>query len=246
MNFGKKNEKLRKKINDLAPDFILVAGDIINKSEICYPSNAFSLLEELASTYKIYYAYGNHEQKAELIFQDKEEAEKSPSGELLGKSWKEYKEQLVKRGVIFLNNESTSFEKNGEKLLITGVSIAREFFRRTDIPKMEQGYLRSLLGEKNASEFRILIAHNPVYFSEYTKWGADLTVSGHLHGGLVRLPVVGGIISPQVRLFPKYSAGIFTENGKQMIVSRGLGSHSLMPRIFNRPEIVSIVLKRDK
>jgi predicted MPP superfamily phosphohydrolase len=108
---------------------------------------------------------------------------------------------------------------------------------------MEKGYLASLIGDKPNKNFAILIAHNPVYFTEYTRWGADLTLSGHLHGGLVRLPFIGGVASPQIRLFPKYSAGNYTENGQQMIVSRGLGSHSLMPRIWNAPEIVSITLK---
>ncbi len=245
-HFGRKNKRLVKKINNLSPDFILVAGDMINKNENCYPSEAYSLLEELAVKYKIYYAYGNHEQKIDLIAGNKKEAQKALSDNLLGESWKDYKENLIKRGVVFLDNESTSYEKNGSKLLITGTSIAREFFHRTGIPVMEQEYLNSLVGEKKSSEYQILIAHNPVYFSEYTRWGADLTVSGHLHGGLVRLPGVGGVISPQVKLFPKYSGGHFNENNKQMIVSRGLGSHSMMPRIFNIPEIVSIVLKKHK
>ncbi|MDD3174462.1 MAG: metallophosphoesterase [Herbinix sp.] len=236
-NFGKNNERLVKRIDELSPEFIIIAGDMINKSAACYPSNVFRLLEQLAKRYKIFYAYGNHEQRMDRIL------EMNINQNDLSSTWVEFKKILTNLGVIFLDNKSTVFIKNKEKLRITGVSIGREYFIRGKIPAMEEGYIRSLIGEKTKKEYQILIAHNPVYFSEYANWGADLTISGHLHGGLVRLPGVGGVISPQVKLFPKYNSGNFAENGQQMVVSRGLGSHSMMPRVFNAPEIVYITMK---
>jgi predicted MPP superfamily phosphohydrolase len=242
-NFGKQNERLAGKIEKLAPEFIIVAGDMMNKNASCYPSNAYTLLSRLAERYKIYYAYGNHEQKMERLQREYREG-MTPAQKELYSTWLEYKGKLVKKNVTFLNNESVILTKNREKLRITGVSIDRKFFERSKMKPMEKGYLNSLIGAKLNKSYTIMIAHNPVYFKEYTEWGADLTLCGHLHGGLVRLPFIGGVISPQVRLFPKYSAGNYTEKEQQMIVSRGLGSHSLMPRIWNVPEIVSIKLKR--
>ena len=97
--------------------------------------------------------------------------------------------------------------------------------------------VEKLLGSVKEDKFSILLAHNPEYFKSYAKWGADLTVSGHIHGGIMRLPLIGGVISPSLRLFPKYDSGEFEENGKKMILSRGMGLHHIKLRFFNRPEI---------
>lgn len=252
-NFGMNNERLISKIEKLKPEFIVMAGDIINKGSKCSPSNALTLMEQLAANYKIFYAYGNHEQRLNGLNTNNDEDKikqqavshainNNTEQKHLFSSWTEYKNKLTKLGVIFLDNKSTFFIKNGEKLRITGVSIDKKFFEHTRKPAMEKGYLNTLIGNSKDADYQILIAHNPVYFKEYIGWGADLILSGHLHGGLVRLPGIGGMVSPQVSLFPKYDAGIFSENGHQMVVSRGLGSHSIMPRIFNAPEIVSVTL----
>jgi predicted MPP superfamily phosphohydrolase len=239
MNFGRNNRRLAARIDKLSPEFILVAGDLIDKNSTCYPGNAYKLLEYLAGKYKIYYAYGNHEQKLELYASDEWPEQKKK----LYASWIEFKDRLEKLNVEFLDNSSTLYCRNNSKLCISGVSIGQEYFQKSGIPVMKKEYLTSLLGNTNSNYFQLLIAHNPVYFYDYASWGADLTVSGHLHGGMVRLPGIGGVISPQVKLFPKYHSGNFTENGQEMIVSRGLGTHSHMPRLFNVPEIVYIKLK---
>ncbi len=236
--FGKDNKRLIKKIHELSPEFIIVAGDIINKQEACYPSNAYSLLNRLAVQYKIYYAYGNHEQWMKDLLEQSEQ-------ESITSTWVEYKKNLKNSGVIFLDNESILIQKDGSKLRITGVSIDEKYFVHRKMPVMEEGYLKSLIGKKPEEVYELLIAHSPVYFPNYTEWGADLTVSGHTHGGLVRLPGIGGVVSPQVLMFPKYDSGNYTEKGQHMIVSRGLGSHSMMPRMFNAPEIVNVTLKND-
>lgn len=87
-----------------------------------------------------------------------------------------------------------------------------------------------------------MIAHNPEYFPAYAEWGADLVLSGHVHGGLMRLPFLGGVIAPSMKLFPKYDGGVFEEHGSTMILSRGLGTHTLPIRIFNPGELVVIRL----
>lgn len=108
---------------------------------------------------------------------------------------------------------------------------------------MPEGYIESLIGEKT-NIYTILVAHNPEYFDDYAEWGANLVLSGHIHGGMVRLPYLGGVISPKVRLFPEYDAGLFEKNGSYMILSRGLGMHTIPVRINNRAELVEVHLKR--
>lgn len=254
--FGNENERLIRRIQKLQPEFIIVAGDMIDKHKPCYPSNAYILLEKLAKEYQIYYAYGNHEQRIEglQIDNDLEQGiEGSSSGQNpdqiklqheIGSTWVKFKEKLSKLGVIFLDNESIMLSKNKERIKITGLSIGQEYFQRTGYPDMNLDYLNSMLGKKQSNLYHILVAHNPVHFKQYAAWGAELTISGHLHGGMARIPGIGGIISPQVKFFPKYSGGVYSENHKVMVVSRGLGSHSMMPRYFNVPEVVEITLKR--
>lgn len=251
-NFGRENDRLVKRIEELKPDYILIAGDMINKRVESYPSHAFHLLEKLAEKYGIYYAYGNHEQRMELLLEERAaEASEGKEGKASAQdmqctAWMDYKKILKDMGVIFLDNESTYLHRDKQKLRITGVSIGKEFFMKGRLTVMEEQYLTALLGTVPQEDYQLLLAHNPLYFQNYADWGADLTVSGHLHGGLVRLPGVGGVLSPQVRFFPKYNAGNFTSKGQEMVVSRGLGSHSMMPRLFNIPEIVSITLKSEE
>ena len=96
----------------------------------------------------------------------------------------------------------------------------------------------------NNEDFNILLSHSPFDFEVFAKWGADLTLSGHVHGGLIRLPFIGGLISPERGLFPKYSEGEYSIDDSKMIVSRGLGGSSgINLRIFNNPEICVVTLK---
>ena len=90
--------------------------------------------------------------------------------------------------------------------------------------------------------YEILLFHSPLFFETCRKWGADLTLSGHIHGGIVRIPGIGGVISTSYRLFPKYDGGYYEQNQKKMIVSRGLGSHTIPVRLFNPAELVVIDL----
>jgi predicted MPP superfamily phosphohydrolase len=242
--FGKNNQRLLRRIDAMGPDFIIMAGDMINKKDICYPSSAFTLVEQLSMKYPVYYAYGNHEQKLERIGREAS-SEWSQEQKRYYSTWVEFKNRLGKLNVIFLDNESTVFEHNASKLRITGVSLERAYFEFNSSKELTTIDLTNLVGESHEERYQILIAHNPVYFKAYADWGADLTLSGHLHGGLMRLPGIGGVISPQAKLFPKYDHGKHTHGEHHLVVSRGLGSHSIMPRLFNIPEIIYIKLKKE-
>lgn len=237
--FGTGNKRLLQKICKINPDFVIIAGDLITKRKPCYPGCAYDLIKELSFRYPVYYAYGNHEQ----TFEDMENNPVTDQADNeLVKSWTEFKSNLVELGVQILDNKSITIKYKDNTINITGLSIDSGFYIRGNPPKLEQEDIVGKIGRRGEG-YQILIAHNPIYFKDYVKWGADLVLSGHVHGGLVRLPFVGGLISPQVRLFPRYDAGLFEESGSYMVVSRGLGSHSFMPRMFNSPELVVIDLK---
>ena len=241
-SFGKNNISLIKKIDEIKPDFILLAGDMVTKHQLAMDSKSYKLIKDLSKRYKIYYGYGNHEQRLEELA-----GEESPSKMKLYNSWKEYKMSLKEEGIMFLDNTSISYSKNdsknkGKKINISGIAIDLDYYKPFKEESLEENYLENLIGHKDKSNFDIVIAHNPLYFPDYAKWGFDLIISGHVHGGLVRLPFVKGILSPQIKLFPKYHGGEYSIGDSRMILSRGLGSHSFMPRIFNRPELVNIIV----
>ena len=135
--------------------------------------------------------------------------------------WEDYKSKLKELNVKLLDNEN--YPK----------------FRRS---KLSLDSVEEKLGAKGGN-YTILMAHSPLYFETYSRWKADLTLSGHLHGGIMRLPLVGGVIGPDFFIFPKYSGGFYTENGSNMIVSCGAGTHTINLRVFNPPEITLVELK---
>ena len=111
---------------------------------------------------------------------------------------------------------------------------------------MDTGYISKLVGSASKDKYQVLIAHNPQYFPEYADWGADLSLAGHVHGGIIRLPLLGGVVSPSIALFPKYDGGEFKIGSKRMILSRGLGTHTIHVRMFNPGEIDVIRLHEVK
>lgn len=242
--FRKNYKTLLQKIFAKNPDFVIIAGDLITKRKSCYPSNAYKLLEELSKHYPIYYAYGNHEQAFEDLKNNTDyDIISDKDTQNLYKSWELYKKKLTDLGVQLLDNKSIIIKYNNDNLIITGLSIDSSFYSKGKVPLLRQEEIVDKIGKSTKDGYNILIAHNPVYFKEYIRWGGDLILSGHVHGGLVRIPFIGGVISPQIKLFPKYDAGLFAENGQYMIISRGLGTHSFMPRFLNPPELVVINLK---
>lgn len=98
------------------------------------------------------------------------------------------------------------------------------------------------LGMADSGRFQILMAHSPMFFDAYAQWGADLTLAGHFHGGTIRIPGLGGLMTPQYQFFLPYCAGDFEKNEHRMIVGRGLGTHSVNIRLGNRPQLMAVRL----
>jgi hypothetical protein len=223
--YGRDNEKLIQAIRETEPDFILVAGDILTAKPGATLDIALQLLETLAKDYPIYYGNGNHEQRLRLYPQT------------YGDMGERYAEGLRALGIEPLVNAHVQLEDCG--IVVYGAEIDRGYYKRFGVQPMEGDYMQSLLGVPDENSYNILLAHNPDYFPQYAEWGADLTLSGHVHGGMVRIPFWGkGVASPNIRLFPKYDGGRFEEGNSTMLVSRGLGMHTIPVRMLNPGELL--------
>lgn len=227
--FGTKNKRLLEIIKGQKPDYIMIAGDLLVKGECLHGENMISFLERLVSICPVYYAPGNHEEYVERICGE----------EIYG----EYLAKLKKIGVVYLANQSVYLTKEGNKIRVTGLCLQKKYFAKCyESVTFELKHLEELVGKKQ-NEYEILIAHNPNYLPVYAKWGANVVLSGHVHGGVVILPLIGGVISTTFQLFPKYDFGMFEEENTKMVLSRGLGVHTVKLRLFNKPEISVISLK---
>lgn len=230
-SYGKDNGRLTEQIDRISPDAVLVAGDMLTAAKGQSFDTALSLMRQLSSRYPVYYGMGNHEYRLELY------------PEQYGDMYGRYMAGLKSAGIEPLINQNTYLPSLN--VAICGSHIDRDYYRRFHKFPMDSSYLPKILGEPRADACQILIAHNPLYFEEYAAWGADVVVSGHVHGGIMNLPVLGGVLSPNLSLFPKYDGGRFRQGRSTMILSRGLGTHTVPLRIFNPGELVVVELVKD-
>ncbi|MBQ9990314.1 MAG: metallophosphoesterase [Lachnospiraceae bacterium] len=226
--YGKNNEKLIEDIRKFNPDVVFMAGDMMTAKTGCSYHNALHLCRELTRDYPVYYSMGNHESR---LF---------ARTESYGHLWEAFERELLQTGVILLRNRG---ESRQDGLSVSGLEIDWQFYRHFKQEPMPEEYLPETLGVPDKEKYQILLAHNPDYFEDYARWGADLVLAGHVHGGIMRLPFLGGVINPALRLFPRYDGGLFHQKDSVMILSRGLGMHTLPVRIFNPGELVLISLK---
>lgn len=230
--YGTGNVRLVDAVCAQEPDAVLVAGDLLVGRTGDSFSPALLLMEGLRRRgLPVYYGNGNHEYRMRL------------HPEVYGTAYEEYAKGLRDCGVVLLENERASFEAKGLSMDIYGFELEESYYRKFCRDDFREEKLREVFGTPDPRRYNILLAHNPVYFDTYARWGADLTVSGHLHGGIIRIPGIGGMITPQARLFPKYDAGHFRRGGRDLVVSRGLGTHTVNIRIFNPAELSLIRLK---
>lgn len=228
--YGKDNALLVEAIRATEPDMVFVAGDILTAKPGAKLDTALQLMEKLAADYPIYYGNGNHEHRLKLY--------PKVYGDMAG----QYEEALRNLGIRLLVNEHIALREYG--FVLYGLEMDRFYYRRFWVRPMPVSYLEGVLGKADRDAYSILLAHNPDYFPKYAEWGADLVLAGHVHGGIVRIPFGGrGVLSPNVRLFPKYDGGIFEENGSTMLVSRGLGTHTIPFRLFNPGELLVLDFK---
>lgn len=236
-SYGEGNRRLVESIEEEKADFVFVAGDMLcakKKPEKWGQRAAADLLVKLTERTNVCISRGNHESKM------------ARNVSRFGQTLAEYEEELVRGGVLLFHNVSQEFYVKHTKIKVSGLELGLEYFYKLHDRKLECRELERLLGRGQDENLHILLAHNPHYGKVYFEWGADLILSGHNHGGVMGFPVCGGVLTPGFRLFDRYTAGRFDKEKQTLIISRGLGDHVPLPRIFNPREYVVIKVRPAK
>ncbi len=233
--FGRDNEKLKQEIEAVGPEMILIGGDMMVTK--MWKEMDFEWLSDLllwmTARYPVYYANGNHETRMQR------QPETYPG-------WYEAFCQVIeKSGVHYLADDCAQIVRGESRLYIHGLDIEEKYYRKRNLKVLEEGYIEKRLGTAKEDGYHLLLAHTPLYLEDYAQWGADLVLSGHFHGGTIRIPGLGGVMSPQYHFFSKYNNDMVVHNGVPMIISAGLGTHSVNVRLNNPPQLVVIELKTE-
>lgn len=230
--FGIDNERLITAIDSLSPDILLIGGDmpVVKKGKKIRYTGSFKgpdidttlkLCLSLSEKYPVFYSNGNHE----LRLKDKK---------IYGNKYLFLKNALKRAGVHYLEDK----QEDCGCFSIAGLDIDMKYY--TNKYSMNDIYIEKKIGKCSELKFNILLAHSPMYHAAYADWGADLALSGHFHGGTIKLFKNIGLMTPQYHFFSRNVAGMKDIKGKKMIISAGLGTHSIKIRLNNKPEIVVI------
>ena len=225
-SYGKNNERLLQAVMNVKPDYILIGGDMVIGRKDAPQTVAEAFVKQLTSICPVYYANGNHEFRMKI------------NPHIYGDAYAKYKSSLEQAGVVFLENSCLELQWKKFPIRILGLEIPKEGYKKFSKAIIPLDEITNRIGQAEKNGFQILLAHNPIYMDLYREWGADLVLSGHIHGGVVRIPFVGGVISPQFRLFPKYSGEYKKLGNTSVVVSKGLGTHTIKMRFMNPAEVV--------
>ncbi len=223
--FGKNNAELLKLLSESRPDIIVITGDLIDANHTDV-GIALGFAQESVRIAPTYYVTGNHEAASQ--------------------QYDTLKAGLEEAGIIVLEDEAISLERGGETISLIGLAdpdftVKGEMFG--EAPVMVSAKLKNL--NDGEGKYTIMLSHRSELFETYVNCGIDLVFAGHAHGGQFRLPFIGGVIAPNQGLFPKYDAGLYTDGGTNMVVSRGIGNSIIPLRFNNRPEIVLVELNAE-
>ena len=227
--YGEENERLLESIRNQHPDLILIGGDMLVRKDGNSYDKTVHFLAKLPGICPVYCANGNHEQKLKEL-PDKYE-----------QSYEEYKKALTASGIHMLENASETVKLDEVPVKLSGLEIPLGAYARFGKKELSLKEITDRIGE-HGDDYQILLAHHPGYMKEYLAYGADLILGWHYHGCVVQLPGIGGVISTNFTLFPKYSGGIYQEGEQTAVVSRGLGTHSVPLRLWNWPELIVLEL----
>lgn len=218
--FGEDNRELIDAVRAEEPDYIFLTGDLLDRYRRTPHSYAADLGRAMAAIAPTYFVTGNHEWALPDV----------PG----------LKRALEEAGVTVLSNEFTTLTRNGDTIVLAGIDDPNGY--------ADQKTPEALATEVEAAHpdaFWLLLAHrNNLFEPRYSRLGADLVISGHGHGGIIRLPFTDGLISVERTLFPSYTAGFYSVDGNDLFVSRGLGNSGPSFRLFNRPEVAVLTLHR--
>ena len=212
--FGENNARLLERVREVKPDLIALTGDLADRDTRLADVDA--LLAELTGLAPVYYVSGNHEWTSGLI------------GPL--------EAMFERHGVRYLRNEYVTLRRGEGEIILAGVEDPNGW--------VEQPKPDAVAAALPEGSFRVLLGHRNYWVTEYPDLPVDLILCGHAHGGVIRLPFVGGLLDHHGTFFPEYVDGVFLSGRYRMVVSRGLGSTGGVPRFLNNPEIVAVTLKK--
>lgn len=214
--FGSDGTALAEKVRELEPDMIALTGDFVTDEGDL--DAVRQLVSELSEICPVYFVSGNHEFGSGLA--------------------QKVRQIMTDAGVKYLSNEFVSIDRGGDSIILGGVEDPLAYADMIDPPELARR-----MNEADPAAFKVLLGHRNYWMEEYPDLPVDLILSGHAHGGLVRIPGVGGLIGTDRSLFPDYDAGEYDNGAYTLIVSRGLGNSVPVPRLLNRPEIVVVTLR---
>lgn len=213
--FGEDGMGLVEKVKELEPDIIALTGDFVtDEGDLAAVEKLAARLTELCP---VYFVSGNHEFGSGLAIK--------------------VRNILERAGVKYLSNEYLTISRGEDGILLGGVEDPLAY---ADMLSPDE--LAQKMNDAAPDAFKILLGHRNYWMTEYPELPVDLIFCGHAHGGLIRIPGVGGLIGTDRRLFPDFDAGEYNNGRYTLIVSRGLGNSVPIPRVFNRPEIVCVEL----
>lgn len=218
--YGENMQELIDAVKEQQPDVLLLGGDIFDDQGD--NANTRQFLQGIAGKYPCYYVAGNHEYWAGRA------------------AFAELAAFLESCDIQVLRGDAQVIEIRGQNMYICGADDPDAF----DFVSMEH-QLEAMKAQTEEAVYTLLLSHRPEYFEMYARYGFDLALCGHVHGGQWRIPfIANGVYAPNQGMWPDYAGGLYKKEGTTMIVSRGLARESTpVPRIFNRPELVVIDLK---
>lgn len=216
-DFGNGNKQLLDAVKKAQADIIVITGDLIDEDDQL--GTVEPLMEKLTGIAPVYYITGNHE---------------FDSGGL-----RTLLTMLDANGVKVLRNAYEKISIGNDAIVLAGIDD-RNGPADMITPESFISELRAIQGDP----FIVLLVHRNGYLERYSKLGIDLILCGHAHGGIIRIPFTEGLIGPAREWFPKYTGGVYTSEGTSMLVSRGIGNHTGVPRFMNNPQVAVAELRK--
>ena len=224
-DYGSNQSYLLAKIREARPDIIVITGDLIDRNT-ANVDNAMLFINGAVGIAPVFYVTGNHEAS-------------------VGKPYVDLVLRMHEAGVTILDNEAVSMLSEEDVITLAGVRDPAFDWSKLSADKVDEE-IKQALGEVSDKQVTILLSHRPELIKTYSANGIDLVLTGHAHGGQVRLPFIGPVYSPSQGLFPKYTSGIYEEGGTKMYVSRGIGNGIAPLRFNDGPELAVIVLMAER
>lgn len=225
--------RLLRKIKKMSPDYILIGGDVVSKKKHKELEKMLPFVCELTKIAQVYYSFGNHETTLDTIITVEHPERRA--------DWERYLIELQNSGVVIMRNKGITLE---EGIYISALELPDMFFVKQEMVELSEEVLKDIYEPNDvdsANCFHVLLAHQPAYARVYETLHPDLILSGHTHGGLVRFPIIGSIISTELTFNPEFDGGRYQlSEHREMIVSKGLGTHTFHIRIFDRAEVIKL------